>query len=149
MSRTIFSLLLAGSLLFAACDNDMDEQMYTTSGNASGSQHNPPVTTTATGTLNGTYNASTNVWQYTITWSGLSSAATIVEVRGPATIGVNGNLLFTLNITAPGVNGSASGSVTLSEQQEASLLADQLYYSVVSTAHVTGEIRGQILAEEE
>ena len=145
----IFAVLLGTSFLMVSCqkdDTNDNARMYTTSGNASGAQENPPITTTGTGTLSGTYNASTNVWNYTVTWTGLSSAATLVELRGPASVGVNGNLLTTLTITAPGVSGSASGSVTLSESQEASLLANQLYYNVVNATYVTGEIRGQIIA---
>jgi hypothetical protein len=150
--KTNFNLLLAAllsSLFFLSCqkdDTNGNAQAYTTSGNANGSQENPPITSTATGTLSGTYNASTNVWNYSITWTGLSSAATLVELRGPASVGVNGSLVISLTITAPGVNGSASGSVTLSEQQEAYLLANQLYYNIVNATNVTGEIRGQIIA---
>jgi len=151
MFNLLFAAIISCSFLLVACEQeDADEQqMYNTSGNASGAQQNPPVSTTATGTLTGTYNASTNVWNYSITWSGLSSAATIVELRGPASVGVNGNLLTTLTISAPGINGSASGSVTLNESQETSLLANQLYYTIVNTTYVTGEIRGQIIASSQ
>ena len=149
MFNVLFTALLVTSLSFMSCEKDDandNGQTYNTSGNASGAQENPPVTTTASGTLTGTYNTSTNIWNYTITWTGLSSAATIVELRGPASVGVNGSLIVSLTITAPGVNGSASGNVTLTESQEASLIANQLYYNVVNATHVTGEIRGQIIA---
>ena len=99
---------LALSVFVLACnkdDNNDGTQNYTTSGNANGAQQNPPVTTSGTATHTGTYNTETNIWQYSVNWTSLSSAATIVELRGPAAVGVNGSLLFTLTITAGGING--------------------------------------------
>lgn len=119
---------------------------YTTSGNSSGSQQNPPNSSSGSGTLTGTFDAATNIWQYNIAWSNLSAAATAVEVRGPATVGVNGSLMFSLNITAPGINGSATGTVVLTAQQEADLLANRCYYTIPSSTYLAGEIRGQIMA---
>ena len=127
-------------------NNNGNDQMYNTSGNASGAQENPQVTTTGTGTLSGTYTASTNNWQYAVNWSTLSSTATAVEIHGPAASGVNASLLLALTITLPGVSGSASGNVTLTEEQEAWLFAGQLYYTVLTATNITGEIRGQISA---
>lgn len=147
--------LFAGILLsvfFISCnkdDNNGNSQMYNTSGNASGAQQSPAVATGGTGTLSGTYNATTNNWQYTINWSTLSSTASAVEIHGPASAGVNASLLLALTITAPGINGSASGNATLTEQQEAYLLAGQLYYTVLTAAHITGEIRGQVSATQQ
>jgi hypothetical protein len=150
--KTLFALLTGAFLATAAvsCSKDDntngDTDTYNTTGNASGSQQNPAVTTTGTGSLTGTYDARTNNWQYTINWTTLTSTATAVQLFGPANAGVNGNMLLALTITTPGINGSASGSVTLTEQQEAWLLAGQLYYSVITAANITGEIRGQITA---
>ncbi|MEO7924491.1 MAG: CHRD domain-containing protein [Chitinophagaceae bacterium] len=137
------------SALFISCtknDNNNNSQTYNTTGNASGAQQNPAVATTGTGTMTGTYNATTNNWQYTINWSTLTSTASAVEIHGPASAGVNAALLLGLTITTPGINGSANGNITLTEQQEAYLLAGQLYYTVLTAAHITGEIRGQISA---
>lgn len=144
----ITSLLLSIFIFSCSKNDDMDpgNQTYTTSGSASGSQVSPPVTTSGTATHTGTYNAQTNVWQYSVNWSSLSSAATIVELHGPADVGVNGNLLFALTITAGGVNGTASGSAVLTDEQEVQLLQGKLYYTILTATHVTGEIRGQITA---
>jgi hypothetical protein len=107
---------------------------------------NPSNASTSTGTLAGTYNAKTNVWQYNINWSNLSTAAGLVQVYGPAGMGVNGTLLFPLSITTPGATGSASGSITLTDAQETALLANNTYYTVSSTTYPGGEIRGQVTA---
>jgi hypothetical protein len=151
LAPVFFSALITGSILISGCEKDenngsADTQTYTTAGSANGQQQSPPVATTGTATMIGTYNAATNNWQYSINWTSLSSAATIIEIRGPATVGVNGNLVFTLTISAGGTNGAFSNSVTLSEQQEADLLSGKYYYSILTTNHVSGEIRGQIFA---
>lgn len=139
---------LVVSTLFVSCnkDDDIVDDTYTISGNASGSQMNPSTTSTGTGTMTGSYDARTNVLQYNIAWSNLSTTAGLVQVYGPASAGVNGSLLFPLTITSPGVSGSASGNITLTDTQEAALLANSIYYTVSSTTYPSGEIRGQVTA---
>src|SRR4030095_3601611 len=145
----LFGTAILFSIVLSACSkDDLDtsngDPQYSTRGNASGSQESPPVTTSGSGTMTGTYNATTNVWNYDINWSALAGTVKAGEMSGPASAGLNGQLQVALTITSPGINGNAKGSVTLTEQQEAYLLADQLYYNIVSGAHATGEIRGQI-----
>lgn len=148
--QLFLSAALVVSTLFVSCDKeddvDMTDQTYTTTGNANGTQMSPSNTSTSTGTLTGTYNATTNLWQYNIVWSNLSATAGLVQVYGPAAIGVNGSLMFSLAITTPGVNGSASGSITLTDAQETALLANNTYYTVSSITYPSGEIRGQVTA---
>ena len=138
-------------MLIASCTKENDDpnnntQTYSTSGNSSGSQVVPPVATSGSGTLSGTYNASTNIWQYNITWSSLTTAATIIEVRGPANAGFNGSLLFSIDNITGGINGNATGNMTLTADQETYLLGDKCYYTILTPTNVAGEIRGQIIA---
>ena len=140
---------LVVSTLFVSCDkedDDMNDQTYSTTASANGSQMNPSTTSTSTGTLSGTYNARTNVWQYNISWTNLSATAGLVQVYGPAGVGVNASLLFPLSITTPGANGNASGNITLTDAQETALLANNTYFTISSTTFPSGEIRGQITA---
>jgi len=153
--KTLLGLLAIGlalNLSLTSCskekfDDNNGDPVYSTRGNASGSQQTPPVTTSGTGTMTGVFNARTNNWEYDIDWSSLSTAATAVEIHGPATVGVFGGLQMALTITTSGINGSATGTVTLTEEQQAYLLAGQLYYTIITATHITGEIRGQISAE--
>ncbi len=141
---------LAVSTLFVSCDKDddnMNDDTYALTGSASGSQVNPSNASTSTATITGSYNSRTNLLQYNIGWNGLSSAAGLVQVYGPAGTGVNGNLMFSLGITTPGMSGNASGSITLTETQETALLANNTYYTISSTTYPAGEIRGQITAK--
>lgn len=141
---------LVVSTLFVSCDKDDDDEMadqtYSTTGNANGSQMNPSNSSASTGTLTGIYNAGTNVWQYNISWTNLSTTAGLVQVYGPAGVGVNGTLLFPLAITIPGASGSASGNIMLTDAQETALLENNTYFTISSTTFPSGEIRGQITA---
>lgn len=147
--QLLMGATLVVSTLFVSCDknDDIEDETYAISGNGSGSQVNPSNSSTATGTMTGSYNARTNVLQYNIAWSSLSATAGLVQVYGPAAAGVNGSLLFPVSITTPGVNGSASGNITLTDTQEAALLVNSLYYTVSSSNYASGEIRGQITAK--
>lgn len=142
--------ILATGLFIASCtkDNDDDDNSntFTLSGNASGAQEVPPVTTNGTGTLTGTYDANTNILNYTINWSGISGAASVAHFHGPAAVGVDANPLVDITITMNGVSGTASGNVLLSETAEAYLLAGNIYYNIHTVAHPGGEIRGQVTA---
>lgn len=147
--QLVFVAALLVSTVFVSCTKDdagVEDQTYTTTGSASGSQMSPSNGSTGTGTLSGSYDARTNIWQYTINWTNLTATAGLVQVYGPATAGVNASLLFPLSITTPGVSGSATGSVTLSDAQETILLANNMYYTISSATYTGGEIRGQITA---
>lgn len=145
-------IAVASVIGFSSCEKDdidgINEDTYTLAGNASGSQVVPAVTTTATGSITGSYNALTNQMQYNISWSGLAESATdSISIYGPAAAGANGTLIGKVAITTAGVAGSAVGGATLTEEEESALL-DNAWYFVVgnSTTYPGGEIRGQISA---
>lgn len=146
-----FLAICALSIALVACDKDTFEgeqgdPTYTTTGQANGDQTTPPTTTSASATLIGDYNARTNNWEYRISWTGLASTASAVQIHGPAQIGTAGTMQAALVITTPGVTGKAEGNITLTEEQQAYLLANQLYFTIINATHVNGEIRGQIVA---
>ena len=151
--RCFFSILtiIAASLLLTACNkndyngnNNNNDKMYTVSGNASGAQETPAVTTTATGTLTGTYNAGTNTLNYNINWTGLTGVASAVHFHGPADAGVKADVLVPITITTNGVSGNATGSVVVVDSVENALLAGKVYYNVHTATNIDGEIRGQV-----
>lgn len=145
------AIILSAALVLASCDNkdddlDVNNRTYTLSGNASGSQEVPAVTTSATATLNGSYNANTNMLNYTITWTGLSNIVTNAHFHGPAAAGVNAGAMHSLNLTVNGVSGTASGSILVADSTEVHLLSGKVYYNLHTALHPTGEIRGQVTA---
>ena len=80
---------------------------------------------------------------YTITYSGLSSAANAAHIHGPADPTIGAGVLVPLN-TPSGTNGTISGSVILTPQNLAYLLAGQTYINIHTINNGGGEIRGQI-----
>ena len=151
LRATFAAALIAFTLV--ACDkdgiidNNNGDPVYSTTAQASGSQTTPPTTTSGTATLVGEYNARTNNWEYRINWNSLTSAASAIQIHGPATVGSAAEMQVALAITTPGITGKAEGNVTLTEQQEAYLIADQLYFTIINATSVNGEVRGQIQAD--
>ena len=145
------ALVLSAGLV--ACDKDNFDETpsdptYATTAQANGSQENPPVTTSGTATLIGEYNGRTNNWEYRINWTNMSSIVSAVQIHGPAQAGIAGQMQVALAITTPGITGKAEGNVTLTEEQQGYLLANQLYLSIITPSHVNGEVRGQIMTSQ-
>lgn len=142
--------MVAGALILVACnkDNDDVDNDYTISGNASGSQEVPSFATTATGSLNGTYNAETNLLTYSITWTGVSGNLTMAHFHGPALVGVNAGVIHDINIVNNGTSGTAAGTITIHDTTEAHLLAGKIYYNLHTALKPSGEIRGQVTATQ-
>ena len=152
---TTFCVLLLGSLVAAtnlACDKDDDDDdvtpepvVYTLSGEATGTQEVPSFTTTATGNLTGTYNADNNIMNFSITWTGLSSAPSAMHFHGPASPGVNASVLIPITGFTAAAAGSVTGSDTLTSAEEGFLFAGKLYYNIHTPLKPGGEIRGQVV----
>ena len=150
LSKLSFAVLISTSLLFVSCEVDdddvFDDNMYAVTGNATGSQEVPAVTTSATGTFVGTYNENTNVLSYNINWTGLSNNVTMAHIHGPALAGVSALPIHDLVISSNGTAGTSTGNVTLADSTEAHLLNGRLYYNIHTALYPNGEIRGQLTA---
>lgn len=140
---------------FTGCTEDLGETVgntntgvnYTISGNASGAQVVPAVTGTGSATITGTYNSATNQLNYTTTWTGLTGAPTSAAFYSGAA-GQTGTMVGSAwalgtNTTAAG---TFTGQMTLTEAQEAELIAGNWYYSIGTATNADGEVRGQITA---
>ena len=146
------AVFAAFTLLFIGCSNDdeddMNNETYSLSGSASGSQEVPAVTTSATGTIGGSYDARTNTLTYNINWSGLSNIVTGLHFHGPAIVGQEAGVIHPLTITTNGATGAASGTLTVADSTEAHLLAGKIYYNIHTVLNPDGEIRGQVTATD-
>ena len=144
----IFSMLVV-PVLFVSCDDDddIDDIVLTISGNASGAQEVPAVTTTASGTLSGTFNDNTNELQWAISWNGLSGDVVAAHFHGPAAAGTNAPPVIPINITSSyGSSGSLTGTEILDATVEGYLKAGTFYYNLHTATYPNGEIRGQVSA---
>ncbi len=107
-----------------------------------------PVTTAGHGS--GTFALVGTQLSFNITYRGLSGAAVLAHIHGPASATENAGVLVSL---APfsdgpfGSDGSFSGTVTLTLDQLKAVIDGRTYVNVHTAAHSGGEIRGQILPQ--
>ncbi|CAG4903491.1 CHRD domain-containing protein [Paraburkholderia gardini] len=111
-----------------------------------GAQQVPPVQTSGTGSADLTYDPSTRVVTWNISFSGLSSQATMAHFHGPAPAGKNAGVKVWLSrkgsmeMTSP-----ISGQATLSPDDVKMFEAGDMYINVHTKNNPNGEIRGQVV----
>jgi hypothetical protein len=121
------------------------------------------VTSNGTGTFTGTLNPTANTFSWTLTFSGLTSNATLAHIHGPADVNTATGVIVnfaaptggTGTLTTGATSGTATGSISLAGAVNSSgsisgdslrkLLDAGLTYANVHTVNFgAGEIRGQI-----
>ncbi|MGI0056627.1 MAG: CHRD domain-containing protein, partial [Nitrosarchaeum sp.] len=125
---------------FAPTGNPINNILCNILATINGANEVDPTPSTATGFATFSYNDATNELTYDISFGGLSSAETGAHIHEGA-VGLDGPIIFTLPAASP-----KTGTVTLSDSQETSLLSDELYVNIHSTNFPGGEIRGQIVS---
>lgn len=145
-------LVATGLLLFvfSACSKDtetVNNPVYNLRGNATGAQEAPNKnTSTATGTLSGTYNKDNNTLTYTVNWTGLTGGnPTAMHFHGAADPGVPASVQIPITGFTAAASGTVSGTATLTDAQETDLLNGQWYYNIHNATYPAGEIRGQVV----
>lgn len=111
----------------------------------SGNQQVPPVTTPGTGTANLSYDPSTRVLTWRVTYSDLSSAATMAHFHGPAPAGKNADVQIWISKQNTPATSPITGQATLTPSQAQQFLAGDWYINVHTTDRPAGEIRGQVV----
>jgi len=87
-----------------------------------------------------TYDSVTNMLTWSITFMNLSGLPLAAHFHGPAMPGVDAGIQVTItDLTSP-----STGSATITEAQEADLLAGLYYINYHTSACAGGEIRGQV-----
>jgi len=110
-----------------------------------GLQEVPPVATPGTGNGVVTYDDFTNMLSWTITYQDLIGQATLSHFHGPAGFGMNAGVQIDIAALSGGIASPMVGMTTISESQEADLLAGLWYVNIHSTFRPGGEIRGQVV----
>src|ERR1700735_1979319 len=110
-----------------------------------GAQQVPPVTTSATGTADLTYDPSTRVLTWNVSYSGLSGPATMAHIHGPAAAGKNAPPVIFLSEKGAAVANPIKGQATLTPEQAQQMMAGDWYINIHTQAHGDGEIRGQVV----
>jgi hypothetical protein len=112
----------------------------------SGTEQVPAVQTQGTGTANLTYDPDTRVVTWNVTFSGLSSPATMAHFHGPAPAGKNAPPVVWLSQRgSSAVSSPMTGQATLSSAQATEFLAGDMYINVHTKNHPDGELRGQVM----
>ena len=109
-----------------------------------GAQQVPPVDTPGSGSADLTYDPGTKVVTWNITFTGLSSDATMAHFHGPAASGKNGPVKVWLSEKGAAVASPLKGQATLSSADAQEFVSGQMYINVHTKDHPAGEIRGQV-----
>lgn len=108
-----------------------------------GKEQVPGVMTKGKGTASLTWNPSTRVVTWHITYSGLSSPATMAHFHNGA-MGQNGPVAIWLTKKGEPVKSPINGKATLTAEQVQQFEAGDWYINLHSKDHPAGEIRGQV-----
>ncbi len=121
----------------------MSSETYYLKALLQGSQQVPPNASTAKGTVIVKYNSVTNILDLTGDYQNITDTITGSHIHSAALPGANADILFFLNNTG-GTSGVLSGSDTLTDAQEDTLLSGMMYVNVHNNSFPDGEIRGQL-----
>jgi hypothetical protein len=110
-----------------------------------GTQQVPPVATHGVGTADLSYDPSTRVLTWTVTYAGLSSAVTMAHFHGPAPAGKNAGVQIWISKEGTPVTSPIKGQATLTPSQAQQLMAGDWYINVHTADNPAGEIRGQVI----
>lgn len=146
---TAFSLCLSIVFMISCKSTEEVEKENTYFGTITmtGAQETPPVTTSATGTIDANYNKLTKTLSYTVTFSGLSDSAVAAHIHGLGEVGILAPVMQTFNNFPRRKAGTYSGSLYIDGVKftESDLLAQRYYVNIHSKTFTGGEIRGQLI----
>lgn len=145
------AIFLCLAIVFVvACTSTEDvekDNIYYGSITMTGAQETPPVTTSATGSIEANYNRFTKTLSYSLSFSGLSDSAVAAHIHGLGEAGILAPVVQTFNSFPRRKAGSYSGSLLVDgiKIKEEDLLANRYYINIHSKTYSGGEIRGQLV----
>ena len=142
--RTVMqSTLVATAMTLTGCAwwSSMTGDTVSMKNSLTGAQEVPAVTTGGSGSVETTFDKSTNVLTWSVAYSGLSGPVTAGHIHGPAPAGTNAGVVipFTGDLASP-----IKGKATLTAAQVADLSAGRYYVNLHTAKNPGGEIRGQL-----
>lgn len=139
-SRIALGFLASGLLMLAGPAARAETVTYTAP--LVGSTEVPPNDSTGSGKVDATYDTTTMKLVWTITYTGLSGAATAAHFHGPAKPDANAGPVVPISgsLASP-----IKGEATLTAAQAADLAAGLWYFNLHTAKHPPGEIRGQLM----
>ena len=135
MSVSVIVLLIG----FSSCKkNDTTDMNGTVSYSGSFVKSGDAVVTSATGTATATFDPTTMVLSYKLTWSSLGSNAAAMHFHDA------GPVIYPITGFATATNGTFSGTVTLTAAQETDLAAGKIYVQIHTVNIPAGEIKATL-----
>jgi hypothetical protein len=146
-------LALAGLALTSACKKDDNNTpatpatMQVTASLNSASEVPAVSAPGATGAFTGTYNPSSMVLTYAVTYSGLTGPATAAHLHFGDTKHKTAAPTVPFTGVPSAASGTFNGTATLTSMQADSLKAGKLYANIHTSTNSGGEIRGNLTAK--
>lgn len=109
----------------------------------SGANETPAVSTTATGTVESSYDKSTNKLIITVNYYNITPTWAFIQTGYHGT--GDGKIIDTLNLKS---SSPIRDTVKLTEAEETELLDGKLYVNLRSAANATGELRAQLITSD-
>ena len=148
MKNFLYSvLLLTGLVAATACkrtDTSPSDPAPPIIGNLNGNQQVPMVTSTGRGTITGTFDKNSNVFKYSVTYTGLTPLGAHFHTGAP---GVNGPITIELpknNAARDGYVSPIEGAFILTTANSTALLSNGIYVNLHTAAYPNGEIRADL-----
>jgi len=140
MIRITVGAVIAAGLAFASAQAAEHKLKAT----LDAKQEVPANTSVGKGTAEVTVNDTTKEVSWTVTYEGLTGAASAAHIHGPAAAGANAGVIQALSAMGTPPKSPLEGKATLTDAQIADILAGRTYVNVHTIANRGGEIRGQI-----
>src|SRR5690242_10179639 len=106
-----------------------------------GSNEVPPNTSPGSGKAEATFDTSTKLLTWTVTYANLTGPVMGAHFHGPSEAGKNAGIALPFKTVESPIQGSA----TLTDNQAADLLAGKWYANIHTAANPGGELRGQMM----
>jgi len=103
----------------------------------------PPTATKGSGAVAATYDTTTRMLQWTVTYEHLTGPATAAHFHGPAPVGQNAGVQ--VPIPKDELASPIKGSKELTDAQVTDLMGGKWYFNIHTKDHPSGEIRGQVM----
>jgi CHRD domain len=113
--------------------------------NLSGVEEVPPIETFGSGFAQMSYDPDTRILTWSITFRGLSSEASAIQLRGPAMPGENGPIDIRIAPRGRPVRSPVNGSTKLTPLEAHEFFSATLYLNIATKRYPMGELRGQLV----
>ena len=147
MKNFLYSvLLLTGLVAATACKRTepTPDPGLSIIGNLDGTQQVPMVTTAARGTITGTFDKTSNIFKYSVTYSGLTPLGAHFHTGAPGASGPIAIELPKNNAAKDGYVSPIEGAFILSPANATALTSNNFYVNLHTAAYTGGEIRANI-----